>query len=66
MQCLPQLAAAHLTSLDAMNPGLDGWIEGEYHHAPHRGLHDETPTDKWARTSDGARMTRRIICGPTC
>jgi transposase InsO family protein len=56
MQCLPLLAAEHLSSLDAMNRALAGWIEGEYHHAPHRGLHDETPADKWARTSEGVRM----------
>jgi hypothetical protein len=56
MQCLPLLAVEHLSSLDAMNRALAGWIEGEYHHAPHRGLHDETPADKWARTSEGVRM----------
>ena len=56
MQLLPQLGAEQLVSLDAMNRALATWIEGEYHHAPHRGLGDETPADKWARTSDGVRM----------
>ena len=56
MQHLPLLAAEHLTSLEAMNRALAAWIEGEYHHAPHRGLRDETPADKWARTSEGVRM----------
>jgi transposase InsO family protein len=56
MQHLPLLAAEHLTSLEAMNRALAAWIEGEYHHAPHRGLRDETPLDKWARTSEGVRM----------
>jgi hypothetical protein len=34
---------------------LSAWVEGEYHHAPHRGLGDETPADKWARSSEGVR-----------
>lgn len=56
MQHLPLLATEQLTSLEAMNRALAAWIEGEYHHAPHRGLRDETPLDKWARTSEGVRM----------
>ena len=30
-------------TLDAMNRALAAWVEGEYHHAPHRGLGDESP-----------------------
>lgn len=56
MQLLPLLTPAELVSLDTMNRALSAWIEGEYHHAPHRGLGDESPADKWARTSDGVRM----------
>jgi transposase InsO family protein len=56
MQYLATLAPEHRTSLEAMNRALSVWIEGEYHHAPHRGLGDETPADKWARCSDGVRM----------
>ncbi|HEX3851386.1 MAG TPA: DDE-type integrase/transposase/recombinase, partial [Polyangiaceae bacterium] len=56
MQYLATLAPEHKTSLEAMNRALSAWIEGEYHHAPHRGLGDESPADKWARTSDGVRM----------
>ena len=56
MQHLPLLGAEHLVSLDTMNRALSAWVEGEYHHAPHRGLHDETPADKWARTSESVRM----------
>jgi len=56
MQLLPLLRAEQLVSLDAMNRALAAWIEGEYHHAPHRGLGDETPADKWARTSESVRM----------
>lgn len=55
MQYLATLAPEHMT-LEAMNRALAAWIEGEYHHAPHRGLGDESPADKWARTSEGVRM----------
>jgi putative transposase len=56
MQLLPLLGPEKLVSLDTMNRALAAWVEGEYHHAPHRGLGDEAPADKWARTSDGVRM----------
>jgi transposase InsO family protein len=56
MQHLPQLKTEQLVSLDAMNRALAAWIEGEYHHTPHRGLEAETPADKWARTSEAVRM----------
>jgi transposase InsO family protein len=56
MQCLPLMAASPLTSITTMNQALAAWIEGEYHHAPHRGLHNETPADKWARSSQHVRM----------
>jgi len=56
MQLLPLLGPQQLASLDAINRALAAWIEGEYHHAPHRGLSDESPADKWARTSEGVRM----------
>ena len=61
MQHLPLLAAEHLSSIDAMNRALAAWIEGEYHHAPHRGLHDETPADKWARSSASIRMPESSV-----
>jgi putative transposase len=56
MQYLTTLTPENKTSLEAMNRALSAWIEGEYHHAPHRGLGDETPADKWARTSAEVRM----------
>jgi putative transposase len=56
MQLLPVLRPEQLANLDAMNRALGAWVEGEYHHAPHRGLGDETPASKWARSSDGVRM----------
>ncbi len=56
MQFLPLLTPEQLVSLDTMNRALSAWVEGEYHHAPHRGLGDESPADKWARSSEGVRM----------
>jgi putative transposase len=56
LQFLPGLGPEKLASLDAMNRALSAWIEGEYHHAPHRGLGDESPADKWARVSEGVRL----------
>ena len=56
MQFLPLLAAEQLASVEAMTRALAAWVEGEYHLAPHRGLGDETPADKWSRTSEAIRM----------
>jgi hypothetical protein len=56
MQLLARLTPEQIVSLEALNRALAAWVEGEYHHAPHRGLADETPADKWARSSEGVRM----------
>lgn len=56
MQLLPTMDAAAPLTLDAMNRLLAAWVEGEYHHAPHRGLGGETPADRWARTSADVKM----------
>jgi len=55
MQFLPLLDDDKLASLDAMNRALGAWVEGEYHEAAHSGLHGESPSDKWARSSEGLR-----------
>jgi transposase InsO family protein len=49
MQLLPRLCDADTQSLDALNRKLWAWVEGEYHQAPHRGLDEETPLDRWAQ-----------------
>jgi transposase InsO family protein len=49
MQCLATLTEADTRSLGALNRKLWAWVEGEYHHTPHRGLDGETPLDRWAR-----------------
>ena len=42
-QLLTRLTAHDTASLDALNRRLVAWIEGEYHHTPHRGLDGVTP-----------------------
>ncbi len=51
MQLLPRLTEADTSSLEALNRRLWAWVEGEYHQAPHRGLDEETPLDRWAQKS---------------
>ena len=47
-QLVRRLGDADRASLEALNRRLWAYIEGEYHHAPHRGLDGETPLDRWA------------------
>lgn len=56
MQLMPIIEAAAPLSLDTMNRKLAAWVEGEYHHAPHRGLGGQTPADRWAATSEHVKM----------
>jgi hypothetical protein len=56
MQLLPTLTADNSSTLSALNRTLSAWIEGEYHHAPHRGLGDSTPASAWACRSESVRM----------
>jgi transposase InsO family protein len=55
MQLLPTLTDADTSSLDALNRRLWGYVEGEYHQSPHRGLDRETPLDRWAKSADEVR-----------
>jgi putative transposase len=55
-QLLTRLTAADTASLTALNRRLAAWIEGEYHHTPHRGLDGATPLEQWARTGAGVRF----------
>ena len=54
-QLITRLTAADTASLTALNRRLAGWIEGEYHHTPHRGLDGATPLEQWARTGEAVR-----------
>ena len=56
MRLLPTLTDDDFKSLNALNRRLWGWIEGEYHHTPHRGLGGDTPLDRWATCSDEVRL----------
>jgi putative transposase len=56
MQFLSAISPSALTSLDALNRAFWGWVEGEYHQAPHRGLDGECPADRWAQRSDEVRL----------
>ena len=60
MQLLPTLTESDTASLDALNRRLWAWVEGEYHHAPHKGLGGETPLDMWAKTADEVRYLNDI------
>lgn len=52
MQLLSRLTDADTSSLEALNRKLWAYVEGEYHQAPHRGLDEETPLDRWAQRAD--------------
>jgi transposase InsO family protein len=51
LQLLPTLLDHDTQSLDALNARLWTWIEDEYLDTPHRGLHDATPREQWARAA---------------
>src|SRR5690606_4899969 len=61
MQFLANVAEPERMTLEELNRALAGWVEGEYHHAPHRGLGGEAPADKWARTSESVRIAEADI-----
>jgi transposase InsO family protein len=55
-QLVSRLGAADTDSLDTLNRRLWAWVEGEYHQAPHRGLDEQTPLDRWAMRADQVRL----------
>jgi transposase InsO family protein len=55
-QLISRLGPADTESLDTLNRRLWAWVEGEYHQAPHRGLDDQTPLDRWAMSADQVRL----------
>lgn len=57
---LVRLQPEDLSSLDALNRRLWTWVEGEYHHTPHRGLDQETPLDRWAQTGEQVRYAHDL------
>jgi hypothetical protein len=59
-QLLATLGAADTDSLEALNRRLWAWVEGEYHHSPHRGLDGQTPLDRWAISSTTGEQPPRL------
>jgi putative transposase len=55
-QVLTRLTSEDTASLEALNRRLGAWIEGEYHHCPHRGLDGATPLEQWAQNGDAVRF----------
>ena len=55
-QLISRLSAADTESLEALNRRLWAWVEAEYHQAPHRGLDEQTPLDRWAMSADQVRL----------
>ncbi len=53
---LPGLEPADTASLDVLDRRLAAWVEGEYHHRPHRGLEGMTPADAWAARARDVRL----------
>jgi transposase InsO family protein len=55
-QLLTRLTPADTASLEALNRRLWAWVEGEYHHTPHRGLEGQTPLERWAESAGEVRF----------
>jgi putative transposase len=56
MQLLPTLTDADTKSLEALNRRLWAWVEGEYHHSPHKGLDGAIPLDRWTMAAGDIRL----------
>ena len=54
-QLLTRLAAEDTASLGALNRRLWAWVEGEYHHVPHRAL-GVTPLEQWAQSGESVHF----------
>jgi transposase InsO family protein len=55
-QLIAHLAPEDTASLEALNRRLWTYVEGEYHHAPHRSLEADTPLERWARSGEQVRF----------
>ena len=60
-QLLTRLRGEDTASLTALNRRLAAWIEGEYHHTPHRALGGLTPLEQWAQTGAGVRFPEPTV-----
>ncbi len=48
-------------SLEALNRRLWAWVEGEYHHTPHRGIDRQSPLERWAQSADQVRFPEPML-----
>ena len=55
-QLLTRLIPQDTQSLEALNRRLWAWVEGEYHHTPHRGLNGQTPLERWGQSAQDVRF----------
>jgi putative transposase len=55
-QLVTRLQAQDTATLAALNRRLWAWVEGEYHHAPHRALGATTPLEQWGQTGEAVRF----------
>lgn len=55
-QLLTRLIPADTANIEALNRRLQTWVQGEYHHAPHRGLEGRTPLEQWAQSGEDVRF----------
>lgn len=55
-QLIAHLGADDTASLEALNRRLWAFVEGEYHHTPHRSLAGDTPLERWTRTANEVRF----------
>lgn len=55
-QLLTRLTPEDTASLEALNRRLQVWVQGEYHHTPHRGLEGRTPLEQWALSGETVRF----------
>jgi putative transposase len=55
-QLLTRLTGEDTASLAALNRRLHAWVEGEYHHTPHRGLGGVTPLEQWAQSGEAVHF----------
>ena len=60
-QFLTALQPADTANLEALNRRLWAYVEGEYHHAPHRGLAGKTPLDQWAVAGANVRYVDATV-----
>jgi transposase InsO family protein len=56
LQFMPTITEEHKASLTALNRAFAGWLQGEYHQNPHKGIDGLTPMDAWARTCESVRL----------